>query len=220
MPTQSAPVSLSIEELLNRAHTGKLVTAKALKVSQDTAVFETLYGAKSIVPITNFYPNKTWVVGEQYTMLVVNDEPLELTVSGPEIVELLLEGIVPEIRDGRVRVVSVARQPGVRTKVGVVATKPDIDAVGACLGRGASRVKSMSKNLLGERIDIVAYHRQPAIYAMNALAVGAIRTELRDDNTLEVFVPQHKLLAALGGGNINAILAARLLGQKILIHGV
>ena len=47
MPTQSAPVSLSIEELLNRAHTGKLVTAKALKVSQDTAVFETLYGAKA-----------------------------------------------------------------------------------------------------------------------------------------------------------------------------
>ncbi len=220
MSTQSAPLVLSIEELLNRVHTGKLVTAKVLKISPDTAVFETLYGAKSIVPVTNFYPNKAWVVGQQYTMLVVNDEPLELTVSGPEIVELLLEGVVPEIRDGRVRVVSVARQPGVRTKVGVVATRPDVDAVGACLGRGAGRVKSVSKSLLGERVDIVAYHGQPAIYAMNALAVGAIRTELGEDNTLEVFVPQHKILAALGGGNINAILTARLLGQKIRIQGV
>lgn len=220
MPAQTTPIVLSIEDLLNRAHTGKLVTVKAVKVSQDTAVFETLQGARSIVPITNFYPNRIWVVGEQYIMLVTNDDPLELTATDPEMVELLLEGIVPEVRDGRVRVVSVARQPGVRAKVGVVATRPDVDAVGACLGRGASRIKSLSRSLSGERIDIVAYHRQPEIYAMNALAVGPIRTELRDDNTLEVFVPRHKLLAALGGGNVNAILTARLLGQKILIQGV
>lgn len=220
MPAKQPTAPLNIEDLLNRPRAVRLTTAKALKVSTDTAVFETFSGAKTVVPVTSFYPNKVWSVGECYIMLVLAEEPLELTVMGADIVEFLLEGLVPEVRDGRVRVISVAREPGVRTKVGVVATRPDVDAVGACLGRGANRVKSVSKGLLGERVDIVAYHKDPSTYAMNALAVGPVRTEIGEDNTMKILVPRHKLSAALGGGNINAVLVARLLEKKILVQGV
>lgn len=220
--TQTNLVSeiVDIDNMLNSRHESRLVTAKCTKVSRDTAVFELTSGLKCIVPVTSFYPNKTWVVGELYVMLVVSSSPLQLTAIGTDLIELLVEGVVPEVRDGQVRIAAVARQPGVRTKISVVATKPELDAVGACLGRAASRAKSLSAMILGERIDIVAYNSDPVVHALNALAVGAAKTSIDPDETINVYVPQHKLLAALGGGNINAILAAKLVGRKIIITGV
>ena len=211
---------IDIDNMLNSQHESRLVTAKCTKVSRDTAVFELVNGTKCIVPVTSFYPNKTWVVDESYIMLVVSSNPLQLTAIGTDLVELLAEGVIPEVRDGQVRIAAVARQPGVRTKISVVATKPELDAVGACLGRAASRAKSISAMLLGERIDIVAYNSDPIVHALNALAVGVTKTSVSPDETINVYVPQHKLLAALGGGNINAILAAKLVGRKIIVTGV
>jgi N utilization substance protein A len=137
-----------------------------------------------------------------------------LSAAAPELIAMLLDGLSPEVRDGRVRVMAVARQVGVRSKVAVAATVAGVDPVGACLGRAANRVKALTAMLLGERVDIVAYHPDPVRFLANALAVVPESVETTAEG-FQVRVPRHQLTAAKGGGNLNVVLASRLLGTRI-----
>jgi N utilization substance protein A len=136
-----------------------------------------------------------------------------------ELIPLLLEGLCPEIRDGSVRVMDVTRQVGIRSKVAVAATREGVDPVGACLGRAANRIKALSAMLLGERVDVVSYHPDPQRYLLNALAVAPISVEVDEEQTVKVVVPRHQLSAAIGGGNLNVVLASRLVGRKVQVIG-
>jgi N utilization substance protein A len=209
-----------IDDVLNLKHCNRTVTAQVQEFSSDIAVFKTSNGDLATVPVTDFYPNHLWEKGVSYHMLVTNEKPLKLSATRPELVELLLEGFIPEIRDGRVFIVAIERQVGVRTKVAVAATRSDVDPVGACLGRSAYRLKKMSAMLLGERLDIVAYHADPDKFLTNALAVSHTEVRQQNDGTTLVLVPIHQLAAALGGGNLNVALASRLTGRKLVLQGV
>lgn len=136
----------------------------------------------------------------------------------PEIVAAALDGVVPELRDGTVRVMGVAREPGVRTKIAVAATVAGVDAVAAILGRASNRLKAAMVLLGGERVDVVAWHDNPAVYATNALGpVGATAAVVEEDGSVTVTVPDHLAPAALGGGALNVRLAVGLLGRRITI---
>ena len=124
---------------------------------------------------------------------------------------------VPEVDDGTVQIMGVARDPGSRAKVAVLSRERDVDPVGACVGVRGSRIQSIVQELRGERIDIVVWSPEIATYARNALAPAVISRIVVDEteNLLEVTVPDDQLTNAIGRKGQNVKLAAKLLGWKI-----
>ena len=124
---------------------------------------------------------------------------------------------VPEVDDGSVQIMGVARDPGSRAKVAVLSRERDIDPVGACVGVRGSRIQNIVQELHGERIDIVVWSPDIATYARNALAPALVSRINVDEasNLLEVTVPDDQLTNAIGRKGQNVKLAAKLLGWKI-----
>lgn len=133
------------------------------------------------------------------------------------LVRKLFEEEVTEIRDGTVEIVSVAREPGSRTKMAVRSNVPDVDPVGACVGQSGSRVDAVVAELRNEKIDIVEWDENPGNYIQNALSPAKIVTVFADpeEKTAKVVVPDYQLSLAIGKAGQNARLAAKLTGYKI-----
>jgi N utilization substance protein A len=130
---------------------------------------------------------------------------------------MLLDGYVPEVRAGLVRIMGVARAPGVRTKVAVAATDANVDPVASCVGRSANRVRAIGQLLGGERVDIIPWHPDTAKLLANALAPAAVsRIEIHNDKAVAV-APAHQMSAAVGGGGLNAALAGQLVNLKVFV---
>ena len=124
---------------------------------------------------------------------------------------------VPEVDDGTVQIMGVARDPGSRAKVAVLSRDRDVDPVGACVGIRGSRIQNIVQELRGERIDIVVWSPDIATYARNALSPATISRIVVDEeeNLLEVIVPDDQLTNAIGRKGQNVKLVAKLLGWKI-----
>jgi len=124
---------------------------------------------------------------------------------------------VPEVDDGTVQIMGVARDPGSRAKVAVLSRERDVDPVGACVGVRGSRIQNIVQEMRGERIDIVVWNSEIAAYARNALAPALVSRIIVDEeeNLLEVIVPDDQLTNAIGRKGQNVKLAAKLLGWKI-----
>ncbi len=135
----------------------------------------------------------------------------------PGLVKRLFESEVAEVRDGTVEIKSIAREAGSRTKIAVMSNDPDVDPVGACVGLNGSRVGAVVSELRGEKIDIVNWDENPAIFIENALSPAKVIAVLADpdDKTALVVVPDYQLSLAIGKEGQNARLAARLTGFKI-----
>jgi N utilization substance protein A len=124
---------------------------------------------------------------------------------------------VPEVADGTVKIMGVARDPGLRAKVAVMSRDRDVDPVGACVGIRGSRIQNVVQELKGERIDIVVWSPDIAMYAQHALSPAMISRITVDDEeeALEVVCPDDQLTLAIGRKGQNVKLAAKLLGWKI-----
>ncbi|MCL2842465.1 MAG: transcription termination factor NusA [Oscillospiraceae bacterium] len=135
----------------------------------------------------------------------------------PGLVRRLFELEVPEIADGLVEIINVAREAGSRTKMAVSSTDDQIDPVGACVGPRGGRVAAIVDELGGEKIDIIPYSENPAAYVAAALAPAqVVQVMLGDEEkTCQVVVPDDQLSLAIGKEGQNARLAARLTGYKI-----
>ena len=146
----------------------------------------------------------------------------QITVSrtAPGLVKRLFEQEVPEVYNGTVQIVSIAREAGDRTKVAVKTDDPNIDPVGTLVGPKGARVQNIVNELGGENIDIVKYEEDPSDFIANALnpaeviAVQFGDDEKEDKNAL-VIVPDYQLSLAIGKRGQNVRLAARLTGYKI-----
>ena len=135
----------------------------------------------------------------------------------PELIKELFELEVPEIADGLVEIVGVAREPGYRSKIAVISHADGVDPVGACVGPRGSRVRMVVSELRGEKIDIIPYNEEPARFVAKALSPARVREVLVDDDTKEatVIVPDDQLSLAIGREGQNARLAAKLTGWKV-----
>ncbi|MCR5626128.1 MAG: transcription termination factor NusA [Lachnospiraceae bacterium] len=135
----------------------------------------------------------------------------------PELVKCLFENEVAEVSDGTVEIRSISREAGSRTKIAVYSNNPDVDAVGACVGLNGARVNSIVDELKGEKIDIVNWDENPAIYIENALSPAKVVSVIvdGDEKTAKVVVPDYQLSLAIGKEGQNARLAAKLTGFKI-----
>lgn len=133
------------------------------------------------------------------------------------LVRKLFEEEVTEIKDGTVEIVSIAREPGSRTKMAVRSNVPDVDPVGACVGQGGARVDAVVAELRNEKIDIVEWDENPGNFIQNALSPAKIVAVFADpeEKTAKVVVPDYQLSLAIGKAGQNARLAAKLTGYKI-----
>ncbi len=127
---------------------------------------------------------------------------------------------IPEVDDGTIQIMAVARDPSLRAKVAVYSKDSDIDPVGACVGVRGSRIQNIVQELRGERIDIVIWSADIVTYARNALAPAVISNIIvnEEENLLEITVPDEQLTAAIGKRGQNVKLAAQLLGWKIDLY--
>ncbi len=137
--------------------------------------------------------------------------------SHPDYITALFHREVPEVDDGIIQIMGVARDPGSRAKVAVYSREREVDAVGACVGVRGARIQNIVQELRGERIDIVIWNADIATYARNALAPALVSRIIVDEpqNQLEVIVPDDQLTNAIGRKGQNVKLAARLLGWKV-----
>ncbi len=124
---------------------------------------------------------------------------------------------VPEVDDGTVQIMGVARDPGSRAKVAVISRDRDVDPVGACVGVRGARIQNIVQELHGERIDIVVWSPEISVYARNALSPAIVSRIVVDEeeNLLEITVPDDQLTNSIGRKGQNVKLAAKLLGWKI-----
>jgi len=135
----------------------------------------------------------------------------------PGLLKRLFELEVPEIYDGIVEIKSVAREPGLRSKIAVSSREPGLDPVGACVGPKGSRVRMVVGELRGERIDVVPWSDDPAQFVANALSPAKVAKVLIHDaeRSATVIVPDDQLSLAIGKEGQNARLAAKLTGWRI-----
>ncbi|MBQ8631223.1 MAG: transcription termination/antitermination protein NusA [Alphaproteobacteria bacterium] len=135
----------------------------------------------------------------------------------PEFMAKLFASEVPEIYDGIVKIVAVARDPGSKAKIAVKTDDMTIDAVGACVGLRGIRVQAVVTELQGEKIDIVPFSEDKAQYIVSALAPAEVSKVVLDEenNRIEVVVPQEQFSLAIGRRGQNVKLASQLLGCDI-----
>lgn len=168
-------------------------------------------------------PNEVYKPNDRIKVYV---NKVEQTTKGPQIfvsrthpnlLKRLFEKEVPEIYDGTVEIMSVAREAGERSKISVHAENTDVDAVGSCVGARGARVEAVVNELSGEKIDIVLWDSDPKIFVKNALSPSQVVDVLVDEENQStvVIVPDNQLSLAIGKRGQNARLAAKLTGWKI-----
>ena len=135
----------------------------------------------------------------------------------PGLIKRLFELEVPEIANGIVEIKAAAREPGHRTKIAVWSNDPNVDPVGACVGARGARVRMVTTELRGEKVDIVPYSEEPREFVMRALQPAKVKEVILDEEsgTATVIVNDYQLSLAIGKEGQNARLAARLTGWRI-----
>ncbi len=179
--------------------------------------------AEAILPTSEQIPTERYHRGDRIRALIIEvnrsgkDPQIVLSRTHPDFLKRLFELEVPEIREGIVKIIAVAREPGSRAKMAVVSSDPDVDPVGACVGLKGTRVQAVVQELRGEKIDIIPWSPDPAKLVYNALAPAeCTRVIVDEDNkTLEVIVPDDQLSLAIGKQGQNVRLASKLLGWRI-----
>ena len=132
----------------------------------------------------------------------------------------LLELEIPEIASGTIKVKDAVRVPGERAKVAVFSQDKDVDPVGACIGVKGNRILAISKELQGEKIDIIEWSSDPVSYAKAALSparVSKIVITNKQEKEMEARVDREQFSLAIGKKGINVRLASKLVGWKISI---
>jgi N utilization substance protein A len=140
-----------------------------------------------------------------------------LSRARPEFMKKLFAQEVPEIYDGIVQIMSVARDPGSRAKIAVISKDSSIDPVGACVGMRGQRVQAVVGELQGEKVDIIPWNQDAATFIVNALAPAEVTKVVLDEdsNRIEVVVPESQLSLAIGRRGQNVRLASQLTGWDI-----
>ncbi|HMA54819.1 MAG TPA: transcription termination factor NusA, partial [Acidobacteriota bacterium] len=204
---------------------GEIVTGVVRRVEEGVIVLE-VNGIEVSLPLREKLPNEEIRRGELIKAVITQVLKGYL---GPQIIVSrastrflgrLLETEIPEIANGTIEIKDIVRQPGERAKVAVVSHERDIDPVGACIGVKGNRILAISKELQGEKVDIISWSPDLATYAKAALSpakVDRLQVVSRTEKAVLAVVPQDQLSLAIGKKGINVKLASRLVGWKISI---
>ncbi len=208
------------DEFISRAN--DILTGLVTRV-ENRNVFIDLGRTEAVLAPTEQIPMETYNHGDRIKTYVVE---VKKTNKGPQIVvsrthpgllKRLFELEVPEIQEGIVEIRSVAREPGMRSKIAVHSNDETVDPVGACVGQKGMRVQSVVNELGSEKIDIVKWNQDSAKYIANALSPAKVVSVAinEEEKVSRVVVPDYQLSLAIGKEGQNARLAAKLTGWKI-----
>ena len=217
---REAERSIVYDEFSNR--TDDIITGVIQRIEQKN-VYIDLGKAEAVLPASEQIPTETYTVGSRIKCYVVEvrkttkGAQILLSRTHPGLLKRLFELEVPEIYDGVVELKFVAREPGRRSKIAVYSRDENVDCVGACVGPKGIRVQNIVTELQGEKIDIVKWDEDPAVYIANALSPAQVISVTVDEaeKTSSVVVPDYQLSLAIGKAGQNARLAAKLTNWKI-----
>jgi transcription termination/antitermination protein NusA len=210
-----------------RGKEGDIVAGVVQQGPNPRMVHVDLGTVEAILPPEEQVPGEDYAHGSRIRVYVTSvakgTKGPAITVSRthPGLVRKLFALEVPEIANGLVEIVSLAREAGHRTKVAVKANDPSINAKGACIGELGRRVRAVTEELSGEKIDIVDYDPELAKFVANALSPAKVTSAFVLDASIKAvraLVPDYQLSLAIGKEGQNARLAAKLTGAKIDIQ--
>jgi N utilization substance protein A len=207
---------------------GELLSGEVQAIERGKLVvmLNVLREAEAIIPWREQNPRERFRQGEPIRAVL---KKLEETPKGPRLilsradpgfVAALFKLEVPEIYQGVVKIIDIAREAGGRTKIAVVSNDDSIDPVGACVGLKGSRVQAVVSEMSGERIDIVPWHPDPEIYAKRALAPAKVAKVISEteQKVITAIVDEDQLSLAIGRNGQNVRLASQLIGWQIDLY--
>lgn len=203
----------------------QLVTGVVRRVEKGD-VYVDFTRAEGVMRYQDRIPGEEYLAGDHITALLIEinaDRPgpsLYVSRSTPDLVRKLFEREVSEIAENLVSVKGVAREAGYRTKIAVTSREPRVDPVGACVGLRGNRVKTVVRELGGEKVDIIRWEDDVRAYVTNALQPAKLAgvEVVEAEHTVRVTVPEDQLSLAIGKKGQNARLAAKLTGWRIDIN--
>jgi N utilization substance protein A len=207
---------------------GRIIRGTVYRIEKRTVIVE-LGKAEAVIPEREQIPGERYNPGDRVRAYVLE---VKKTAKGPQVtlsrthpgfLARLFESEIPEIAEGIVHVKAAAREPGERAKVAVASTKRDVDAIGACVGLRGTRIQVISRELRGEKIDIVEWSPDPAVFVARALSPAKVSSVSRggeqefeaEQRSVLVVVPDNQLSLAIGKKGQNARLAAKLTGLRV-----
>lgn len=205
-------------------HIGDMVVGTVFKSEGDQILIRINERTDAILPKEERIAGERYEPGERKKFLLQDvrktnrGSRIAVSRTHPSLLKHLLTLEVPEIKEGTVEIRSIVREAGTRAKVAVSTFDSNVDPVGACVGSSGARIKSISDELCGERIDVIVWSADPMQYVKNALSpakVTKMEPLLDQDRALRVYVRQDQLSLAIGKSGQNVRLAARLTGWKI-----
>ncbi len=196
------------------------------RVHRKTArtIFVSLDGTEGIMPFSEQVKGENYQVGDVIKAYVFE---VRKTYKGPQVflsrshpgfIRKLFELEIPEIEDGTVRIVNIAREAGSRTKLTVATDFENVDPIGACVGNRGLRVQHIADEIHGEKIDIIEWSDDPETLISNVLSPASVSKVIihsLDEKDATVIVPDFQLSLAIGKEGQNVRLAARVSGWKI-----
>ena len=205
---------------------GEIVTGYVQRFERGGIILD-LEQTEAFLPPREMPREKNYERGKRLQCLILSVKsegrgaPVIVSRTHRDLLSMLFEQEVPEIYEGQVRIMAVARDPGNRAKVAVRATEEGIDAVGTCVGVKGIRVQTIVSELDDEKIDLLEWSEDTSVFIANALRPAAVRrVELNEaTRSARVIVPDNQLSLAIGQRGQNARLAAKLTGWKVDIKG-
>ena len=186
-------------------------------------------GVTTLLPKTEALPTDEFVEGETVRVFVTS---VEMMTRGPKVlitrldkslVTRLFEDLIPEVKDGVVEIMGIARDPGDRAKIGVLSNDPNVDAIGSCVGQDGIRIKEIVRVLSGEKIDLFLWSENEKDLIANSLqpadVIDVVQINSQTKTALAI-VEEDKLSLAIGKGGQNVKLAVQAIGWKIDIKSV
>lgn len=204
---------------------GEIVTGVVRRIEDSVIVLE-VNRIEVSFPLREKLPNEEPQRGDLIKAVIVQvlkgyqGPQIIVSRTSPRFLSRLLETEIPEIANGTIVIKDIVRQAGDRAKVAVASLERDIDPVGACIGVKGNRILAISKELQGEKVDIIEWSPDLVTYAKAALSpakVDRLQVVSRSEQAMLAIVPQDQLSLAIGKKGINVKLASRLVGWKISI---
>jgi len=203
-------------------HKGELASGIVDRIEMGT-VYVDLGRTEGVMPLEEQIPGEQLHPGRPVLVVIMEAQPntrqaqVKVSRASRVFVHRLLEAEVPEIKAGTVQVRAIAREPGLRTKVGVSSTQPGLDPVGACVGPRGMRHRAILSELATEHVDIVPWSDDPEAFVAASLGPAKANSVAidRTTRTATVLVPRAQLSLAIGRDGQNARLAAKLTGFRI-----
>ncbi|MCD6454697.1 MAG: transcription termination factor NusA [Candidatus Aminicenantes bacterium] len=204
---------------------GEIISARIHRVTDDD-VYLLIGKDEALLPKKEQVPEEKYNPGKEMKFLVLRvlreSKPVQIIVSRsrPEFVGKLLEREIPELKEGKVKIKKIVREPGIRSKVAVYSEDPNVDALGSCIGMKGNRVLSVTKELSGERIDIIQWDEDIEKFIANSLSPARVKNVQildKERKIAEVVVPDDSYSVAVGRKGTNIRLASWLTRWKIIL---